>query len=273
MFSGSAPSAATTTIEPGKWFEEGDFKTCATYILGKPMTPQAMHEIRSAVLKWCGAKTCLKMRTPPPSCKVSDRRRFLSHIVQICTLQIYNVPKKNRLNISDKFIDITKVGGFVTIVPTPLVPTQKFSEFSNTIRAHNILKMGCKYNINDSGFLPLFDLQRYKIGEKGVLNRYHSEWLYYASATPLWANRIFKCGGVVDVSKKQVIFNDPNKEESFFELYGLEPDEQPREVQNACVAPMNKETHGLKLFCEQFGVLNVFNYDNDLIEAKGGVVY
>ena len=271
MFSRAATS--TSTLEPNKWCEEGDLKTLTTYILSKPMTPQVMREIKHAVLKWCGAKTCLKMRTPPPSCKVSDRRRFLSHIVQICTLQIYDVPRKNRLNISDKFIDITKATGFVPIVPTPLLPNQKFSEFSKTIRAHNILKMGCKYNINDSGFLPLFDLQRYKIGGKGVLNRYHSEWLYHASATPLWANRIFKCGGAIDVSKKQVTFNDANKEESFYELYGLEPDEQPMEVQNMCLAPINRETHGLKLFCKQFGGLNVFNYDDDLIEAKGGVVY
>lgn len=268
MFSVTTP---IEKMEPTKWFEEADFKTLATYILGKPMTPQVMGDIRLAALKWCGAKTCLKMRITPPSCKVSDRRRFLSHIIQICTQQVYAVPRKNRLNISDKFIDNTNVVGFDQIEVTPS-PIKKFSEFSKAIRAHNILKWGCKYKINESGFLPLFELQRYKLGESVALNRYHSEWLYYASTTPLWANRISKFGGVADVSKKQVMFNDVNKEESFYELYGLEPDEQPTEVQNACVAPIIKDTHGLKTFCRQFGGLNIFNYNDDLFETKS-VVY
>ena len=277
MFSGAVLSASTTIMEPSKWFAEEDFKTLVTYILSKPMTPQVMCEIRMKALKWCGAKTCLKMRTPPPSssCNVSDRRRFLSHIIQIFTLQVYEVPKKNRLNISDKFIDIMKATGFAPIVPTanPSTPIKNFSEFSKTIRAQNILKMGCKYKINESGFLPLFELQRYKIGETGMLIRYHSEWLHYASVTPLWADRISKFGGAPDISKKQVIFNDISKEEAFYELHGLEPDEQPLEVQDACVALVEKETHGLKMFCKQFGALNVFNYNNDLVEAKGGVIY
>lgn len=267
LFSGNA----SITLEPTKWFEEADFKTLATYILGKPMTPQVMRDIRLAALKWCGANTCLKMHTTPSSCKVSDRRRFLSHIIQICTQQVYAVPRKNRLNISDKFIDNTNAVGFDQIEVT-LSPIKKFSEFSKAIRAYNILKWGCKYKINESGFLPLFELQRNKLGETVTLNRYHSEWLYYASTTPLWANRISKFGGGADVSKKQVIFDDINKEESFYELYGLEPDEQPTEVQNACIAPIIKETHGLKTFCRQFGGLNIFNYNDDLFETKG-VVY
>jgi hypothetical protein len=272
MFSGTT---AIATMEPTKWFEEEDFKTLAAYILGKPMTPQIMGEIRSAALKWCGVKTCLKMRITPVSCKVSDRRRFLSHIIQICTLRIYDVPRKNRLNISDKFIDNTKVIGFnqFDVTPSPpLAPIKNLSEFSKTLRAYDILKMGCKYKINESGFLPLFELQRYKLGENSLLNRYRTEWLYYASGTPFWANRTSKFGGTLDVSKKQVIFNDVNKEESFYELYGLEPDEQPTEIQNACVAPIVKETHGLKMFCRQFGGLNVFNYNEDLFDEKG-VIY
>ena len=165
--------------------------------------------------------------------------------------------------------------GFDLLEATPpsTNPIQKFSEFSKTLRAHKILKKGCKYSINESGFLPLFELQRYKIGEKSLLNRYHSEWLYYASASPLWTNRVSKFGGAADASKKQVIFNDIGREDSFYELYGLEPDEQPVEVQNACVVQINKETHGLKMFCRRFGALNVFNYNEDLLEAKGGVVY
>jgi hypothetical protein len=274
LYTYKSASSLTSEVDINKIFVEQDFKTLATYILGKPMTPQVMHDIQRAAMKWCGTKKYKKMRQHS-CCKVSDRRRFLSHIIQICTLRVYDNPRKNRLNISDRFIDKEVSGEFVKNLfdrVSVSTPSRNFQEFSRTFRPRNILKTGCKYKINDSGFLPLFQLQRYKIGDEVLLNRYRAEWLYYASRTPFWTTRLEKYGGIVG-GERNVTFSDVSKEESFYELYGLEPDEQPKSVQDACVAPIVKEAQGLKTFCDQFGGLDIMEHSGDLLFETESVVY
>jgi hypothetical protein len=267
-------ASSEPNLDLNKIFVEQDFETLTTYILGKPMTPQVMQDIQRAAMKWCKTKNYKKMRQHS-CCKVSDRRRFLSHIIQICTLRVYDIPRKNRLNISDRFIDKEVSGEFVKNLfdrVSASTPPRNFQEFSRTFRARNILKVCYKYKINASGFLPLFQLQRYKIGEEVLLNRYCAEWLYYASRTPFWTTRLEKYGGISN-EERNVRFIDALKEESFYELYGLEPDEQPKSVQDACVAPIVKEAHGLKTFCDQFGGLDIFDHSGDLLFETESVVY
>jgi len=59
----------------------------------------------------------------------------------------------------------------------------------------------------------------------------YDNWLVYASRSPVWKSRIEKYGGIVDYSEKTVTFSDENLEEAFYNLYNLEPDEQPLIVQ------------------------------------------
>jgi len=277
LYTCKSASSFASEVDLNKIFVEQDFKMLTTYILGKPMTPQVMQDIQRAAMKWCKTKNYKKMRQHS-CCKVSDRRRFLSHIIQICTLRVYDIPKKNRLNISDKFIDKEVSGEFVKNLfdrvsdANASTPSRNFQEFSRTFRARNILKVCYKYKINESGFLPLFQLQRYKIGDEVLLNRYCAEWLYYASRTPFWTTCLEKYGGIVG-EERTVRFSDALKEESFYELYGLEPDEQPKSVQDACVAPIVKEAHGLKTFCAQFGGLDIFDHSGDLLFETESVVY
>ena len=56
-------------------------------------------------------------------------------------------------------------------------------------------------------------------------------WLYYASFSPIWEQRIEEYNGVIDDEKKTVSFSDENMEE-FYELYGYDVDEQLKEVQD-----------------------------------------
>jgi hypothetical protein len=58
------------------------------------------------------------------------------------------------------------------------------------------------------------------------------EWLFYAAGSPLWKTRIQKYHGNVDYDKKTVTFSDEDLEEAFYNLYNLEPDEQPKTVIN-----------------------------------------
>ena len=63
------------------------------------------------------------------------------------------------------------------------------------------------------------------------IHDYADFWLYFASECPLWKTRIQKYGGIVDHKKRQVQFIHEEHEEKFNNLYDMEPDEQPLEVQ------------------------------------------
>ena len=55
------------------------------------------------------------------------------------------------------------------------------------------------------------------------------QWLYYASFSPIWANRIAEFGGKIDHETKKVEFEEDYLQE-FYDLYGYEPDEQSKIV-------------------------------------------
>lgn len=60
----------------------------------------------------------------------------------------------------------------------------------------------------------------------------YDNWLFYAAGSPLWKSRIQKYYGIVDLEEKCVKFSDTDAEENFYNLYNLEPDEQPLSVQH-----------------------------------------
>jgi len=62
------------------------------------------------------------------------------------------------------------------------------------------------------------------------LDDFYKNWLFYACRTPIWKNRLLQYGGKVDLQSKFVLFERTEDMESFYELYGFEPDEQPTEV-------------------------------------------
>lgn len=64
--------------------------------------------------------------------------------------------------------------------------------------------------------------------QKLDIHDYADFWLYFASDCPLWKTRIQKYGGVIDYKNRRVQFLH---EEQFNNLYDMEPDEQPLEVQ------------------------------------------
>jgi len=53
-------------------------------------------------------------------------------------------------------------------------------------------------------------------------------WLYYCANTPIWESRIREHGG--KVIGERVVFETDDKLETFYERWGLEPDEQPLEM-------------------------------------------
>lgn len=85
------------------------------------------------------------------------------------------------------------------------------------------LREVCKY-----GILP-------EVYHEDILLLWRKNWLYYASGSPLWKQRIECHTGIIDYDQKCVRFDCDDNEEAFYNIYGYEPDEQPCEIMQRCL--------------------------------------
>tara|TARA_Y100000816_G_scaffold276612_1_gene245956 strand:- start:96 stop:1238 length:1143 start_codon:yes stop_codon:yes gene_type:complete len=65
-------------------------------------------------------------------------------------------------------------------------------------------------------------------------------WEYHSAKTPLWFERIYRCGGTICNKTKTIEFKDEDKLEEFYSQYGYEFDEQPIHVQNKSIQPLER---------------------------------
>jgi hypothetical protein len=112
---------------------------------------------------------------------------------------------------------------------------------------YKILANACIYNIDSKNYLSLFHLKRDK---QDIKLAYRYNWLYYASYSSLWKNRILKHNGIINDKEKKIIFVDENQEEKFYNEFGYEPDEQKIEVQLKSIQIIKKERTWLSFYNE-----------------------
>ena len=86
---------------------------------------------------------------------------------------------------------------------------------------------------------------------ENIRYNFHNHWLFYASYSPVWMDRIKKFHGWVDEDSIKVFFENEDFEEEFYNKWGLEPDEQSSEIQNRILGD-NVEQMGVKDFCEKY---------------------
>jgi hypothetical protein len=91
---------------------------------------------------------------------------------------------------------------------------------------------------------------------------YLYNWLYYAAQSPIWNSRIVEYGGIVDDTKRLVLFPDDDQHEAFYEKYGFEPDEQSEEIH----LMQGVDVHDRGVFGEQCPHEFIASYSNGKIE-------
>ena len=84
------------------------------------------------------------------------------------------------------------------------------------------------YYIDNSNYLSLFGkgLSRNELDNDSLKNLYYYNWLYYASYSPIWFNRIQLHNGKIDNDKQLIVFDTDDDEDDFYNKYNYEPDEQ-----------------------------------------------
>jgi len=83
---------------------------------------------------------------------------------------------------------------------------------------------------------------------------YNDDWLYYACQSPIWKNRIDSFNGVENVDARTIEFIDSNDEESFFNKWGYEPDEQPKIVCEYHIGTGKEPQYNIMDFCKIYNI-------------------
>lgn len=149
----------------------------------------------------------------------------------------------------------------------------KNDELIPILPAYKILPLATIYYIDKDNYLSLFDLKREKIDIKIA---YREQWLYYASFSPLWKERIVKHNGFISEINKKVMFlekeNSDDNEQAFYNEFGYEPDEQKIETQNKTIQAIKSERTWLSFYSEHknSGILEL---DDDILNDINKVIY
>jgi hypothetical protein len=141
--------------------------------------------------------------------------------------------------------------------------------------AYKILPLATVYYIDNYNYLSLFHLQREKLDIKIAYREY---WLYHASFSPLWKERITKHNGFIDETNKKIMFtenetkNSDDNEEAFYNEFGYEPDEQKIETQNKTTQEIKSERSWSSFYSEHKNS-GLFTVDDDILNDLIKVIY
>jgi len=97
------------------------------------------------------------------------------------------------------------------------------------ISPNRVLKTYAQYAIRKNE-CSLFNMV-YDTAEIPEVKRYREMWLYYASYSPIWQERLEHHNGTRNVIDKTIEFDDDSDMDAFYLAYGYEPDEQSVSVQ------------------------------------------
>jgi len=170
--------------------------------------------------------------------KIMRRNTLLNaRVILLSRIIHYYSAVKNRSMGKNLYvhIDDEEVVMYETIISEKLCP------------AYKILPVATIYYIDNGDYLSLFHLSR---DNCNIVDAYKNNWLFYASFSPVWKDRIQKYNGMIDIPKKEIIFNSDNDLEDFYENFGLEPDEQKTEVQNKTIQIIQKKRSWLEFYKE-----------------------
>ena len=142
--------------------------------------------------------------------------------------------------------------------------------------AYKILPLATIYYIDQYNYLSLFHLKRENYN---IITAYREKWLYHASFSPLWRERIIRHKGIIDEKTQTVRFeekiqeNSDDNEQAFYNEFGYEPDEQKIETQNKTIQEIKSERTWALFYSEHKtnGILELD--DDDILNDLSKLIY
>jgi hypothetical protein len=160
------------------------------------------------------------------------------HIIATMLLNLTALPRKFTLNdfmVRNPTPDVlpgayekeTKLWIFANEIESRKYSTEYME--NNYISSYKLLLSVCKYEC-DKKWPHVFGCGYKDMNQSEIFQQHIDHWLYYASYTPIWKDRIDEFNGIIDYDKHDVIFKADDDLEQFYELYGYDLDEQPFEL-------------------------------------------
>lgn len=206
------------------WIETSNYRSLAQWIeenAGTNWVPTEIYKCCLDIFESKGTKLTKSKLIKDFGANIQRQRQFHVCNKQLLLVSIMTLISKDAHLKKGRSIYFTvsqdDIAGFQTIENAP---------------PYRILRDACIYNIDEYKWLSLFQLKRYNYNLK---DRYWHHWEYHASFSPLWLSRIRECRGYVDYIEGRVKFIDDTHLEHFYDLHGLEPDEQSKEIQNRSI--------------------------------------
>ena len=239
-----------------KWIEEKDYRTMTQWLLNIKDNEFKIKDIYESILDVVGVESKLtkskvvKLLEMMPI-NVNCNLILLVHVMRLFTTQ-NNKIKKNK-NIVIEFDDEDTIE-YQTIC------------VSDCLKHYQVLEKACKFEIDEFKYLSLFKLNRLKYD---LRDKYFNNWLYHASFSPIWYQRIKDYKGYPDFTKQIIKFReepDDDLMQQFHQLFGMEPDEQKLTTQEKSIQEIKKINNWTK-FNEKFNKNSAFEiYEEELEE-------
>jgi len=128
-------------------------------------------------------------------------------------------------------------------------------DVENNFPAYKILPCATMLTIQPNLCKSLFTLKREK---EDIRNAYLNYWLFYAYKSPIWKKRMDDYKAIIVEKDKKVIFEEEELMQSFYNNYGLEPDEQKIEIQNKCIGDDKDKPSNWFLIYKECGFIRRF---------------
>ena len=242
------------------WLKERNYKQLAKYILC-----DCEEVILPYILKYIGSNikefnSIIKLVNNSKDCvKKYNRTIYLCFTMKYLLEQ----EKREKKEKEDKEQKEQKESISITIkdIEEIKVVEPYFDVDVSEDRGWQKLSLVQRYAIDKYDYLCIFSQIRKHISREELLDRYRNHWLYYASFSLLWKERIEKYKGIISLEKRSVTFaeeTDADEEllQEFYGLYGLEPDEQSVLVQNKNIPILSLDKEYIAgrwtTFCKEF---------------------
>jgi len=239
------------------WLKERNYKQLARYILRdceEVILPYILKHIGTNIKEF---NSIIKLVN-----NSKDRVKKYNRTIYLCFTMKYllGLDKREKEKKEKKEEKESKESISITIKEIEVVKPYFDVDVSDD-RGWQKLGLVQRYSIDKYDYLCIFSKNRKNSSREELLDRYRNHWLYYASFSLLWKERIEKYKGIIDLEKQLVTFAeetdaDDDLLQEFYGLYGLEPDEQSVLVQNKSIPILSLDKEYIagrwSTFCKEF---------------------
>lgn len=260
------------------WIDNKDFKSIAQYILNVVILISETENSDAVLYKIYGHTIDIFMNiyniklSKPKLLKefqmAQDRANELTNFNTVIYFKKVILLTKILTLVSVREKLIKGKNFYIIVEPEDIVPYETIELTMNEIgmKHYRILSTARICGIDDLKQLSLFKLERDVLNKEKIEELYFRNWLYHASFSPLWFDRIKKYRGWVDYRTQKVEFVDDDVLDLFYKKYGYEPDEQNQITHDKCLLIHKNPTINWTEFHNKFKTNNLFMLDDEILD-------